>query len=189
MEVNGTIYESVESVVLTNGNVVTRIVLSTTLANDNVTSNTLLTTEDLDAKSLSCALTTVLRTTYTFFMCHNVVPPTFLSDYRLDYYFCELLTMTVANAIVLTTLHLENDDLVTLYEWVHYFTHYFCSVYGGSAYLNCTVSIYEQYLVKFNSLACLNILDVVHEELLALLGLELLTLNFYNCVHLLFICI
>jgi hypothetical protein len=30
---------------------------------------------------------------------------------------------------------------------------------------------------------------VVHEELLALLGLELLTLNFYNCVHLLFICI
>jgi hypothetical protein len=24
---------------------------------------------------------------------------------------------------------------------------------------------------------------VVHEELLALLGLELLTLNFYNCVH------
>jgi hypothetical protein len=27
---------------------------------------------------------------------------------------------------------------------------------------------------------------VVHEELLTLLGLELLTLNFYNCVHLLF---
>jgi hypothetical protein len=25
---------------------------------------------------------------------------------------------------------------------------------------------------------------VVHEELLALLNLELLTLNFYNCVHL-----
>ena len=106
-----------------------------------------------------------------------------LSDYRLDFYFSELLTMTVALTRVLATLHLENDDLVTLYEWVHYFTHYFCSIYGGSTYLHCTVSIYEQYLVKFNSLACLNILDVVHEELLALLGLELLTLNFYNCVH------
>ena len=91
--------------------------------------------------------------------------------------------MTVANAIVLTTLHLENDDFVTLYEWVHYFTHYFGTLYCWSTYLYCTVSIYEQYLVKFNSLASLNILDVVNEELLALLGLELLTLNFYNCVH------
>ena len=91
--------------------------------------------------------------------------------------------MTVALARVLATLHLENDDLVTLYEWVHYFTHYFCSVYGGSAYLHCAVSIYEQYLVKFNSLTGLGILDVVHEELLTLLCLKLLTLNFYNCVH------
>ena len=68
MEVNSTVYESVEGVVLTNGNIVTRIVLCTALANDDVTSQTLLTAENLDAKSLSCALTTVLRTTYTFFM-------------------------------------------------------------------------------------------------------------------------
>ena len=91
--------------------------------------------------------------------------------------------MTVALTRVLATLHLENDDLVTLYKRFNHFTHYFCSVYGGSTYLHCTVSIYEQHLVKFNSLTSLGILDVVHEELLALLGLELLTLNFYNCVH------
>ncbi len=94
--------------------------------------------------------------------------------------------MTVALTRVLATLHLEYNHLVTLYEWVDYFTYYLCSLYGRSTYLYCTVSIYEQHLVKFNSLACLNILDVVHEELLTLLGLELLTLNFYNCVHLLF---
>ena len=91
--------------------------------------------------------------------------------------------MTVAATRILTALHLEDDDLVTLHQRVHYFTHYFCSLYGRSTYLHCTVSIYEQHLVKFNSLALLGILDVVHEELLALLGLELLTLNFYNCVH------
>ena len=112
-----------------------------------------------------------------------------LSDYRLDFYFSELLTMTVAATRILTALHLEDDDLVTLHQRVHYFTYYLCSLYGRSTYLHCTVSIYEQHLVKFNSLTSLGILDVVHEELLALLGLELLTLNFYNCVHCLFYCI
>ena len=59
MEVYGTVYESVESVVLTDGNVVTWVVLSTALANDDVTSYALLTAEDINAESLSCAITTV----------------------------------------------------------------------------------------------------------------------------------
>ena len=112
-------------------------------------------------------------------MCSSYV----LSDYLLDYYFSELLTMTVALARVLATLHLEYDDLVALYQRVHHFYYYFCTVYGGCANLDSAVGIYEQHSVKFNSLACLHVLDVVHEELLALLSLELLTLNFYNCVH------
>ena len=95
--------------------------------------------------------------------------------------------MTVALTRVLAALHLEDDDLVTLHQRVHYFTYYFCSLYGRSTYLYCTVSIYEQHFVKFNSLAFLGILDVMHKELLALFGLELLTLNFYNCVHSFFI--
>jgi len=45
------------------------------------------------------------------------------------------------------------------------------------------VFVNEQNLVELNSLTCLNILDVMYEELLALLSLELLTVNFYNCVH------
>jgi len=91
--------------------------------------------------------------------------------------------MTVALTRVLAALHLEHDHLVALYQRLDDLTYYLGSLYGRSTYLDCTVSIYEQHLVKFNSLALLGILDVMHEELLALLGLKLLTLNFYNCVH------
>ena len=76
MELNSTINECEQSVILTDGHVVARIVLRTALANDDVTSHALLTAENLNAESLSCALTTVLRTTYTFFMSSSD-----LSDY------------------------------------------------------------------------------------------------------------
>ena len=91
--------------------------------------------------------------------------------------------MTIALAGILAALHLEDNHLVALHERVHNFTYYFCTLYGGGTNLYCTVSIYEQYLVKFNSLAFFHILDMVDKKLLALLGLELLTLNLYNCVH------
>jgi hypothetical protein len=54
VEVHGTVYECVERIVLTDGNVATRIVLRTALANDDVTSYALLTAENLNAESLSC---------------------------------------------------------------------------------------------------------------------------------------
>ncbi len=54
MELYGTVYECVEGIILTNSNVVTRIVLCTTLTNDDVASQTLLTAENLDAQSLCC---------------------------------------------------------------------------------------------------------------------------------------
>lgn len=91
--------------------------------------------------------------------------------------------MAILLAGILATLHLENDDLVTLYEWVHYFYYYLCTFNLGCADGYCSLVVYEQHLVEFNSLAGLYILDVVHEELLALLSLELLTVNFYDCVH------
>ena len=31
---------------------------------------------------------------------------------------------------ILAALHLEDDYLVTLYEWVHYFYYYFCTLYS-----------------------------------------------------------
>lgn len=54
VELNSTINQSIECIILTHSNVVTCIVLRTTLANDDITCNTLLTAENLNAKSLSC---------------------------------------------------------------------------------------------------------------------------------------
>ena len=54
MELYSTIAESIERIVLTHSHVVACIVLRATLANDNVTCNNLLATENLNAKSLSC---------------------------------------------------------------------------------------------------------------------------------------
>ncbi len=91
--------------------------------------------------------------------------------------------MTILLAIVLATLHLEDDDLVTLHERVHNFYYYLCPINSGCADGYCSLVVYEQHFVELNSLAGLYILDVMHEELLALLSLELLTVNFYDCVH------
>ena len=52
-ELYGTIYESIESVVLAHSNVCAGVVTSTTLANDDVACYALFTSENLDAQSLS----------------------------------------------------------------------------------------------------------------------------------------
>lgn len=53
VEVDRSVNQSIQRVVLTDSHVVTRIVLRTALANDDVTSYALLTAEDLNAESLS----------------------------------------------------------------------------------------------------------------------------------------
>ena len=52
-ELYGSIYESIERVVLTHSNVCAGIVASAALANDDVACHALLTSENLDAQSLS----------------------------------------------------------------------------------------------------------------------------------------
>ena len=96
---------------------------------------------------------------------------------------CEVGAMTLLLAVVLATLHLEDDDLVALYQGVDNLYYYFGALYGRSTHSHCTVVVDEQHPVKLNSLAGFCILHVVDEELLAFLSLELLTVNFYNCVH------
>ena len=93
-------------------------------------------------------------------------------------------TVTILLAIVLSALHLENDDLVALNERIDNFTNNFSTVYSRCSNLYSTFLVDTQYLAELNSLTLCRILDVVNEELLALLSLELLTVNFYNCVHL-----
>ena len=53
MELNRSIDECIQRIILTDSNVIARIVLCSALANDDVACDTLLATEDLNAKSLS----------------------------------------------------------------------------------------------------------------------------------------
>jgi len=98
----------------------------------------------------------------------------------------ELLAMATELAIALAAALVEYQYLVALYQWAYYFGHNLCASNGGGAYGDCAV-VNEKHLLEFNSLVGLYILDVVHEELLAFFNLELLTLHFYDCVHL-FVC-
>ncbi len=106
-----------------------------------------------------------------------------LSDYLFYFNLSELLAMTVLFAIVLATLHLEDNHFLALYKRIHYFYNYFCTFNYGCSYCDSIAVLYEQHSVKLNSLACLNVLQAVYEELLALFYLELLAFNFNNCVH------
>ncbi len=91
--------------------------------------------------------------------------------------------MAVLFAAVLATLHLEYDDFFTFYQWLKHFTHYFGAIYGRSAHFHGSLIVYEEHFLKLNRLAFLCILDMMHEQFLALFSLELLTVDFYNCVH------
>ncbi len=64
------IYKCEEGVILTHTHVLTGVVDSTSLTNDDVASLSELTTEKFYAESLALRLTAVLRRTYTFFVCH-----------------------------------------------------------------------------------------------------------------------
>ncbi len=91
--------------------------------------------------------------------------------------------MAVLFAIALAALLLEHDHLLTLYERVQHFYYNFRTFYGGCAYRDSALIVCKEHFVILNSLAFLGIFDAVHEEFHALLDLELLTVNFYNCVH------
>ena len=116
-------------------------------------------------------------------MCHSEI--LLLSDYLFNFYLCELGAVTILLTIVLATLHLENDDLVTLNKRIHNLYYYFGTFNSWCTDCDSSVFVDEEHFVKFNGLTSLGILDTVNEELLAFLYLELLTVNFYNCVHLL----
>ncbi len=73
LELNGSVNESVKSVIFTHAYVCARTVNSTALTADDVACLSELTTENFNAESLAFRLTAVLRTTYTFLMCHNLL--------------------------------------------------------------------------------------------------------------------
>jgi len=92
--------------------------------------------------------------------------------------------MSVQTAIAFATFFLENDHVLTFYEGSLYLANNFCPFYGGRANCNGTVGVYEQYVVELNAVALfLVVAEIVDIQLFAGFGAELLSLDFYNCVH------
>ena len=111
-----------------------------------------------------------------------------LSNNLFDFQLSELMAITVQLAVTLAALLVEDEHLVTLYEFLYNFANDFCAVHGGSTHSYRAFVVNQQHLLKFNSLAFLCFGQVVHEEALACFCLELLTVNLYDCVHFLIMC-
>ena len=92
--------------------------------------------------------------------------------------------MTVQATIVFATTFLENDNVLTFYERIFNLANHSCTFNGRCAYSNGTVGVDEKNFVEFNSIAlfCL-IAEILNEQFFAVFGLELLSFDFYNCVH------
>ena len=91
--------------------------------------------------------------------------------------------MTVQLAVTFSSLLVEYENLLALYELALYLSYYLSTLYSGSTYSDSTVFFNQKNFLEFNRCTILNVLNVVNKQFLACLGLELLSVNFYNCVH------
>lgn len=93
--------------------------------------------------------------------------------------------MAVFAAIAFATLFLKHDDFVALDELTLDFAYYFGAFYGGCAYLDGTVGVYQKHTVKLYCGAFGGaVAEIVDIKELVLFSFELLALNFYDYVHL-----
>ena len=92
--------------------------------------------------------------------------------------------MAVEAAIAFATFLLEDDHLVALYEGKENFACYLCAFYGRHTDSHVAVGVKKKDFVEDYSLAFLYfIAEMVHIQILAFFGFELLTFDFYDCVH------
>ncbi len=92
--------------------------------------------------------------------------------------------MAVFAAIAFATLFLEYDHLVALYEGFGYFANNFCAFNGGSADKHFAVFVGEEHAVELNGVTSLGLFaEVVNIQELTFFSFELLSLDFYDNVH------
>ncbi len=92
--------------------------------------------------------------------------------------------MAVEAAIAFATFFLENDHVFTLNEGINHLANNLGALNGGSPNGYSTFGVNQQNLVELYCVAFVHIGDVMNIQLLACFGAELLSLDFYNCVHL-----
>ena len=112
-ERNRSVDQCEKRVVLADTHVFTRVVHRTPLANDDVAGLSELTTEKLHSESFALRLTAVLRTTYTFFVCH-VSLNLRLCDNFFHENLAQELTVSVLLLIACSAFLLEHEDFVVL---------------------------------------------------------------------------
>ena len=92
--------------------------------------------------------------------------------------------MSVFTAIAFATFFLENDHFLTLHEGNENFAVYFGTFNGRCTNSYVAVGFEKKYFVERDSVSLFYfIAEVVNIQILAFFGLELLSLDFYNCVH------
>mgnify|MGYP001682344284 CR=1 FL=1 len=106
-----------------------------------------------------------------------------LSDDLFDAHFGKLLAVSVQLAVTLSSLLVEDEHLVALDERRQYFAHDLSTFHRGRAHLYTAVGIDQQHLVELHRCAALDVTEVMDKQLLSLLGLKLLAVDFYNYVH------
>ncbi len=96
--------------------------------------------------------------------------------------------MTVFATIAFATFLLENDNLLAFYKGSEDFTYNLCAFHGGSANFNCLIGLSEKNAVELNLVSFFDsFAEIVNIQELLRLCLELLSLDFYDSVHLLLI--
>lgn len=138
-EFHRTCRQSEQSMVFAHAYVFTRIVDRTSLTNDDVARLSVLTAEKFYAESLAFGLTAVLRTTYTFFVCHLFSVFKLSNDF-FDEYLGEILTMPVQNLIPFSSSLLEHQNLI-VFQVFENLGVYRDPFYNRCAYLDLTVVI------------------------------------------------
>ena len=93
--------------------------------------------------------------------------------------------MTVLATVALAALLLEDDYLLALYEGLENLANHLGSIDGRSTNLNCVVGFGEEYTVKLDCVTFFVLVtEIVNIQELLRLCLELLSLDFYDSVHL-----
>ena len=93
--------------------------------------------------------------------------------------------MTVQAAIAFAATLFEYDHMFTLHEGSLHLANYLCAFYGRRANCDGTVGVYKKNLAElYRVTGLLFFAEILDEQLLAGFGLELLSLNVYNSVHL-----
>lgn len=141
----------------------------------------ILSTEELDTQTFAFRFTAVFRTTYTFLVCH------FSNCFKLTYnffndYLCKILAVAVLNLIAFSSLLLEDDDLV-VFKVTKNFCFDLSTFNHRCAHFNLTVVVYKQDFIEAQRRTFV-VFKTVNIELTIFFNLELLTCNFYDCVHL-----